>query len=127
MHVWCSVASPALVQGGVGLRRPAELVNHRLLSVYTAQQDWALWLDAVGVGELARHRSLLFDSFLLALEAAIDGQGVALVPDFVAATDLRAGRVVRPFPARYHSPAAGIWSAARSGRTISRSPGCATG
>ena len=92
------VASPALVQGGVGLRQPAELVNHRLLSVYTAQQDWALWLDAVGMGELARHRSLLFDSYLLALEAAIDGQGVALVPDFVAATDLRAGRVVRPFP-----------------------------
>ena len=45
------VASPALVQGGVGLRQPAELVNHRLLSVYTAQQDWALWLDAVGIGE----------------------------------------------------------------------------
>ena len=52
------------------------------------------WLDAAGVGELASHRSLLFDSYLLALEAAIDGQGVALVPDFVAAADLRAGRLV---------------------------------
>ena len=98
------VANPALVQGGVGLRQPAELVNHRLLSVYTAQRDWELWLDAVGMGELARHRSLMFDSYLLALEAAIDGQGVALVPDFVAATDLRAGRLARPFPEAVAQP-----------------------
>jgi LysR family transcriptional regulator, glycine cleavage system transcriptional activator len=92
-----AVASTALVQGGLGLRQPVELVNHRRLGVYTAERDWALWLAAAGVGELASHRSVLFDSYLLALEAAIDGQGVALVPDFVAAADLRAGRVVQPF------------------------------
>jgi LysR family transcriptional regulator, glycine cleavage system transcriptional activator len=92
-----AVASPGLVQGGLGLRQPAELVNHRLLGVYTAEADWALWLDAAGVGALANRRGLLFDSYLLALEAAIDGQGVALVPDFLAAADLRAGRVARPF------------------------------
>ena len=68
----------------IGLRQPAELVNHRLLSVYTARGDWALWLAAAGVGELASHPSLMFDSYLLAMEAAIDGRGVALVPDFVA-------------------------------------------
>lgn len=92
-----AVASPALVQGGLGLRQPVELVNHRRLGVYTAERDWAIWLTAAGVGELASHGSVLFDSYLLALEAAIDSQGVALVPDFVAAADLRAGRVVQPF------------------------------
>jgi LysR family glycine cleavage system transcriptional activator len=102
-----TVANPGLVHGGVGLRQPVELVNHRLLSVYTAQNDWRLWLDAVGVGELASHRSLLFDSYLLALEAAIDAQGVALVPDFVAAADLRAGRLVQPFPQAVAQP--GSW------------------
>jgi LysR family glycine cleavage system transcriptional activator len=92
-----AVAGPALVQGGLGLRQPVELINHRRLGVYTAERDWALWLMAAGVGELASHGSILFDSYLLALEAAIDGQGVALVPDFVAAADLRAGRIVQPF------------------------------
>lgn len=39
-----------------------------------------------------------FDSYLLALEAATDGQGVAIVPTFLAAVDLRSGRLVAPFP-----------------------------
>ena len=34
------VASPALVQAGTGLKQPAELVNHRLLQLYTAENDW---------------------------------------------------------------------------------------
>ena len=102
-----AVAEPGLARGGLGLRQPTDLVNHRLLSVYTAQGDWALWLEAAGVGELASHRSLLFDSYLLALEAAIDGRGVALVPDFVAATDLRTGRLLQPFPLAVPQP--GAW------------------
>ena len=75
----------------------------------------------------ASHRSLLFDSYLLALEAAIDGQGVALVPDFVAATDLRTGRLAQPFPLAGRSRAPGTWSAARSGRWIAASATCANG
>jgi LysR family transcriptional regulator, glycine cleavage system transcriptional activator len=102
-----AVASPGLVRGGLGLRQPAELVNHRLLGVYTAQADWPLWLEAAGVGQLAGRRGPLFDSYLLALEAAIDGQGVALVPDFLAVADLRAGRVVMPFAAA--PPQRGGW------------------
>jgi LysR family transcriptional regulator, glycine cleavage system transcriptional activator len=102
-----AVADHGLIRGGVGLRQPAELINHRLLSVYTAQGDWPRWLDAAGVGVLASHRSLLFDSYLLALEAAIDGRGVALVPDFVAAADLRAGRLMQPFELAV--PQAGAW------------------
>jgi LysR family glycine cleavage system transcriptional activator len=102
-----AVAHPAVVQGGVGLRQPAELVNHRLLSVYTAQGDWALWLAVAGVDELAGHPSLMFDSYLLALEAAIDGRGVALVPDFVAGADLRGGRLVRALPQAVPQP--GAW------------------
>lgn len=102
-----AVAEPALVQGGFGLRQPADLVNHRLLSVYTAQGDWIRWLEAAGIGELASRRSLGFDSYLLALEAAIDGRGVALVPNFVAATDLRTGRLVKPFALEVPQP--GAW------------------
>jgi LysR family glycine cleavage system transcriptional activator len=102
-----AVASPGLVQGGMGLRQPAELVNHRLLGVDAAEADWPLWLEAAGAGQLARRRGPLFDSYLLALEAAIDGQGVALVPDFLARADLKAGRVVQPFPLRV--PQRGGW------------------
>lgn len=102
-----TLTSPAVAQAGLGLRQPAELVNHRLLAVYTAEADWALWLEAAGVGQLAGRPGPRFDSYLLALEAAIDGQGIALVPDFLAAPDLEAGRVVQPFPLA--PPQRGAW------------------
>jgi len=38
-----------------------------------------------------------FDSYLLALEAALDGQGVTLAPHFLVAEDLKSGRLVAPF------------------------------
>jgi len=46
-----------------------------------------------------------FDSYLLALEAASDGQGIALVPDFLALPDLRSGRLVQPFSHSTPQPA----------------------
>lgn len=93
-----AVAAPAVVQGGMGLRQPADLVNHRLLRVETAADEWQLWLEAAGVSALARRPGPAFDSYLLALEAAIDGQGIALVPDFLATVDLKGGRIVQALP-----------------------------
>jgi LysR family glycine cleavage system transcriptional activator len=91
------VCSPALVHGGIGLRQPADLVNHSLLQLYTAADEWATWLDAAGVPEVGDVVTPRFDSYLLALEAAMDGQGVAMVPTFLAAADLRSGRLASPF------------------------------
>ncbi|MEO8264363.1 MAG: transcriptional regulator GcvA [Ilumatobacteraceae bacterium] len=91
------VCSPALVHGGIGLRQPADLVNQVLLQVYTAADEWAVWLDAAGVPEVGGQGAPRFDSYLLALEAAMEGQGVAIVPRFLAAADLRSGRLVAPF------------------------------
>lgn len=102
-----AVANPAVARAGMGLRQPAELVNHRLLAVETAEADWALWLEAAGLGRLAQRRGPSFDSYLLALEAAIDGQGIALAPDFLAEADLKAGRLVEPFSLRV--PQRGGW------------------
>ena len=92
------VCSPALVHGGIGLRQPADLVTHSLLQLYTAADEWSAWLDAAGVPEVHSLLAPRFDSYLLALEAAADGQGVAIVPTFLAAADLRSGRLVAPFP-----------------------------
>ena len=99
------VCSPAIAQAGTGLRQPAELVNHTLLKLYTAEDDWRAWLSEAGVPQLAGRASPQFDSYLLALEAAIEGQGVALVPHFMVAADLKAGRLVKPFAAEVRQPA----------------------
>ena len=98
------VCSPALVHGGLGMRQPADLVNHSLLRLYTAADEWPVWLSAAGVPTDVGHGGPHFDSYLLALEAAIDGQGVAIVPRFLAASDLRSGRLVAPFALEVPQP-----------------------
>ena len=101
------VCSPALAQGGTGLRQPAELVNHTLLQLYTAEDDWHAWLEAAEVPQLAGRAQPRFDSYLLALEAAIEGQGIAMVPHFMVASDLKAGRLITPFTVEIRQP--GRW------------------
>lgn len=98
------VCSPALVHGGIGMRQPADLVNHSLLQLYTAADEWPVWLSAAGVPIDIGQSGPRFDSYLLALEAAIDGQGVAIVPRFLAAADLRGGRLVAPFALQVPQP-----------------------
>jgi LysR family glycine cleavage system transcriptional activator len=99
------VCTPAVAQSGLGLRQPVDLVNHALLQVYTTANDWQLWLDAAGVPNLKGRAAPQFDSYLLAIEAALDGQGVALAPHFMVAEDLKVGRLVRPFAIEVRQPA----------------------
>lgn len=92
-----AVCSPALAQAGIGLRQPADLVNHAQLQLFNKAEDWQAWLQAAGVPNLRGRTAPKFDSYLLALEAALDGQGVALAPHFLVAEDLKSGRLVAPF------------------------------
>ncbi|WP_374314609.1 LysR substrate-binding domain-containing protein [Dongia sp.] len=93
-----AVCSPAVQRAGLGLRQPADLVNHAMLQVYTAAEDWHDWLEAARLPTLKGRAAPKFDSYLLAIEAAIEGQGVAVVPEFMVAPDLKSGRLVKPFP-----------------------------
>lgn len=99
-----AVCSPAVARAGLGLRQPADLVNHALLQLYTAVDEWQVWLKAAGVPEVRGRAAPKFDSYLLALEAAMEGQGVAVAPRFLVAGDLRTGRLVQPFALEVPQP-----------------------
>jgi LysR family glycine cleavage system transcriptional activator len=99
------VCTPGIAQAGMGIRQPADLVNHALLQVYTAVEDWHVWLDAAGIPQLKGRAAAKYDSYLLAIEAAIDGQGIALVPHFLAAPDIKSGRLMQPFNVDVKQPA----------------------
>jgi len=62
---------------------------------------WPAWLVAAGVlaPDAARKVPLgpLFGTSQLALEAAVMGRGLALVPRMVIADDIAAGRLIQPF------------------------------
>src|SRR5262249_14417261 len=92
------VCSPALIAGDRPLRRPADIAHHTLLHVNLYRDEWLLWLTAAGLPtSLAMRPGLTFDLGLMALQAAIDGLGVALGRTPFVAADIAAGRLAAPF------------------------------
>ena len=98
------VCSPALLDGPVPLREPADLQHHTLLHD-DLQLNWKAWLDAAGVKDIDPERGPGFNLSALVVDAAVAGQGVALARSALVGHHLRAGRLVRPFdvklPANY--------------------------
>lgn len=97
------LCSPKLMQGEHPLREPADLRNHTLLhddTAYEGRPDWATWLALAGVTGVDASHGLHFSHSALVLDAAAEGQGVALTLLPLAATDLASGRLVVPFSQR---------------------------
>ncbi len=93
------VCSPKLLDGDHPIYEPADLRHHTLLHDAHSRDDWRMWLLAAEV-DLAftdPTRGPLFDDSSMMLQAAIEGQGVAIGRSALAANDLLAGRLVRPF------------------------------
>jgi LysR family glycine cleavage system transcriptional activator len=96
------VCSPALISGGIPLRSPADLARHTLIHDATISFEddfptWGKWLRLVGAPDVHPTSELHLNSSLLATQAAIAGQGVALGRSIVVSDDLAAGRLIRPF------------------------------
>jgi len=93
------VCSPALLGGEQPLHQPDGLRHHTLLHIdwKDAQASWRMWLLAAGLHDIALTRGPRLTMENMAVQAAIDGYGVALVGDILMADDLAAGRLVHPF------------------------------
>jgi len=90
------VCSPQLLRGRHPLKDPGNLVHHPLLHLGD-RQDWTKWLDAAGLESVDVSRGPVFNQASMAIDAAVDGQGIALARTGLAAHDLITGRLVRPF------------------------------
>jgi LysR family glycine cleavage system transcriptional activator len=96
------VCSPSLIKSGRGKRDPKELLRHTLLDVDWHSRgatwpNWETWLDAANLRDSAHGRIVRFVHSSLAIQAAIEGQGIALGDSTLIADDLAAGRLIRPF------------------------------
>jgi len=91
------VCSPKLLTGPNAIKTAQDLKKHKLLYVYTAEEDWHLWLAAAGVKGIQLSDRLAFDSYILAQEAAIEGRGVAMTIGPFATDEISTGRLVQPF------------------------------
>ena len=92
------VCSPSLLMGVPPLRAPEDLEHHTLLHATVSREDWQLWLTAAGLPvSLATRRGLSFDQSFMAIQAAVEGLGVALGRTRFVEADIAGGRLVVPF------------------------------
>ncbi|MDR5749406.1 transcriptional regulator GcvA [Caballeronia sp. LZ024] len=94
-EVFFPACSPRF-NGGKLPRTPADLAGMPLLR--SNDELWRPWFDAAGLTDLPEpKRGVLYEDSSNLLQAAIDGQGIALVRRSLAMHEIIAGRLVRLF------------------------------
>jgi LysR family transcriptional regulator, glycine cleavage system transcriptional activator len=91
-----AVCSPKLLQGRQRISKPADVLKFPLLHL-DDRKDWAKWLEAAGVADAELSHGPVLNRASMVIDAAVDGQGIALARTTLAAWDLINGRLVRPF------------------------------
>jgi len=94
------VCSPRIA-GGVP-RTPSDLARHTLLRA--DGEPWKPWFEAAGLDWPEPTRGPVFSDSALLMQAAAEGQGVALGRRSLLGNDGRNGVLVRPFPIEVPNP-----------------------
>jgi LysR family glycine cleavage system transcriptional activator len=90
------VCSPKLLSGRRGRVRLADVL--KLPLIHTGDRSlWTRWLAAAGVDDKTAVHGPVLNRDAISIDAAINGQGVALTRTTLCAWDLINGRLVRPF------------------------------
>ncbi|MBT4520756.1 MAG: LysR family transcriptional regulator [Halieaceae bacterium] len=90
------VCSPKLIAGSKTALKPQDLLSYPLLTVTSEAWQWQDWFDSAGLTQVIANRSISVDSTAIALEMAMNGEGIVLVNGPFADNDLKAGRLVQP-------------------------------
>jgi LysR family transcriptional regulator, glycine cleavage system transcriptional activator len=90
-----AVCSPGLASASEARLEPAGLLNLPLLH-HDRREIWAEWFEAAGVPSVDLSRGPVMNRAAMLIDAAVNGQGVALACTTLAAADIRGGRLVRP-------------------------------
>src|SRR6266849_5562504 len=79
------------------VRTPEDLRELPLLRT-TEEDEWPIWFAAAGVRAIDVIRGPMFDSTMIAVQAAIDGLGIVMGPPSLFVDDIAAGKLFQPFP-----------------------------
>lgn len=106
------VCSPQLLLQRGLFQQPCDLTHETLIhdlsmDAHTGFPSWDDWLQRAGMAGINTARGLQINNSAAVLQAAIDGQGIALARSVMARDDLACGRLVRLFPSlEFASPLA---------------------
>jgi LysR family transcriptional regulator, regulator of gene expression of beta-lactamase len=94
------VCTPALASS---LRHPSDLRSATLIIVPHLPNEWSCWFEAAGLSLPIRPAGeMLFESNAMAMQAVLDGVGIAVEQLAYVSDALAAGRLVAPFPIVAH-------------------------
>ncbi len=100
------VCTPGYLEGRPTLERPGDLPGETLLHLIEHDRNWVTWeawLKSQGVSERPARRGHEFDNYLGLIQAALDGQGIALGGGRLADDFIMRGALVRPIAAAMRS------------------------
>jgi LysR family transcriptional regulator, glycine cleavage system transcriptional activator len=107
-HVF-PVCSPHLIRDDKPLKHPRDLLRYPLIHLdWDAEglpwPNWRMWRQAAGVTDFDADAGLHFSQTSLAVQAAVNRQGIALGDSSLVADDLAAGRLIKPFELSLRAP-----------------------
>jgi LysR family glycine cleavage system transcriptional activator len=101
----------ALPRKSPPLDRPHDLLEHSLLHLAKHDRNWVTWtsfLESIGVSEEPRERGFTFDNYMVLINSALRGEGIALCGRRLAEDFISQGDLVRPIPVAQESDR-GFW------------------
>ena len=109
------VCSPGFAQSRPELTTPGDLVSQPLLALDAPEPiwiDWDTWFARQGIADQGRQNRLRFTNYTILIQAALEGQGVALGWSRLVADLVDRGHLVRPIGASMTSDHAYhlVWS-----------------
>lgn len=90
------VCSPSLLEKMDSPVSIDMMLKQPLVAIYTEVQNWETWVTSAGLEFQRTAPFLVVDTLAVALEMALDGEGIALVNGPFADQDLADGRLVKP-------------------------------
>ncbi len=95
------VCSPAFLAATPPIRAVPDLLTTKLLHVdepNSTDADWSVWLRAVGLGRGVPSGGMHFNNYPLLIQAAVNGQGVALGWGHLVEDLIKSGALVQCLP-----------------------------
>ncbi len=94
----CSPSYPLLEGGRLPTERlpHATLIHDLSMATDADYPTWRMWLDASGFDRINTSHGLRINNSAAVLQAATNGQGIALARSVMVKDDLDAGRLIRP-------------------------------
>lgn len=98
------VCSPRLLRPDRPIETPQDCLNYPLLQD-ADRADWMLWFKAYGIDDKRAVRGTSLNDDSLLVNAAVSGQGIALVRDVYVLDEIASGRLIRaldrPWPTQF--------------------------